>query len=70
MADLEQVFRTIDQLTPEEKQQVVAYIQAQHRSGTSTQPRTPGLFPGIWMSDDFDDELPDSFWPGKKSGGD
>jgi antitoxin (DNA-binding transcriptional repressor) of toxin-antitoxin stability system len=27
--------------------------------------RTPGLFPGIWMSDDFDDELPDSFWLGE-----
>ncbi len=27
--------------------------------------RTPGLFPGIWMSDDFNDELPDSFWLGE-----
>ena len=28
------------------------------------QPRTPGLFPGIWTSDDFDDPLPDEFWFG------
>jgi len=30
----------------------------------NTQPeRVPGLFAGqIWMSDDFDDPLPDSFW--------
>ncbi|HRJ43795.1 MAG TPA: hypothetical protein PL105_18050 [Caldilineaceae bacterium] len=32
---------------------------------TSDPPRVPGLFAGqIWMSDDFDDPLPDSFWLG------
>jgi antitoxin (DNA-binding transcriptional repressor) of toxin-antitoxin stability system len=26
--------------------------------------RTPDLHPGLWMSDDFDDPLPDEFWLG------
>jgi prevent-host-death family protein len=30
-------------------------------------PRIPDLFPGIWMSDDFDDPLPDEFWLGQDS---
>jgi antitoxin (DNA-binding transcriptional repressor) of toxin-antitoxin stability system len=29
-------------------------------------PRVPGLFPGIWMSEDFDDPLPDEFWFGEE----
>jgi antitoxin (DNA-binding transcriptional repressor) of toxin-antitoxin stability system len=29
-------------------------------------PRIPDLFPGIWMSDDFDDPLPDEFWLGEE----
>jgi antitoxin (DNA-binding transcriptional repressor) of toxin-antitoxin stability system len=28
-------------------------------------PRIPDLFPGIWMSDDFTDPLPDEFWLGE-----
>jgi antitoxin (DNA-binding transcriptional repressor) of toxin-antitoxin stability system len=28
-------------------------------------PRVPGLFPGIWMSEDFDEPLPDEFWFGE-----
>jgi antitoxin (DNA-binding transcriptional repressor) of toxin-antitoxin stability system len=33
---------------------------------TLTHPRVPGLFPGIWTSDDFDDPLPDEFWFGEE----
>lgn len=30
-----------------------------------TQPRKPGLQPGsIWVSEDFDEPLPDEFWAG------
>ena len=29
---------------------------------TQPKPRTAGLGKGYWMSDDFDDELPDEFW--------
>ena len=32
----------------------------------SPSPRRPNLHPGeIWMSDDFDDPLPDEFWLGE-----
>jgi hypothetical protein len=57
MTDMQTLFRTIDELTPEEKQQIVAYIQGQEDESLPHQPRVPGLFPGIWMSSDFDDEL-------------
>jgi hypothetical protein len=67
MTDLEAVFQAIDDLTPEERQQVLAYIEAQQTPvSTAKQPRTPGLFPGIVLHDDFDDELPDSFWLGEE----
>jgi hypothetical protein len=53
------------QLTPEEKQQIVAYTQGQAEMESEAQSsRIPGLFPGIWMSEDFDDELPEFFWLG------
>ncbi|HEX3051929.1 MAG TPA: hypothetical protein VHP83_14815 [Aggregatilineaceae bacterium] len=28
--------------------------------------RIPDLFPGGWISDDFDDPLPDEFWLGEE----
>lgn len=31
----------------------------------ATKTRTPDLHPGLWMSDDFDDPLPDEFWFGE-----
>jgi hypothetical protein len=35
-------------------------------SNLSHAPRTPGLHQGeIWMSDDFNDPLPDEFWLGE-----
>jgi hypothetical protein len=67
MTDLQTLFRTIDDLTPEEKQQIVTYIQAHQATEPSVQPqRIPGLFPGIWMSDDFNAELSESFWLGEE----
>lgn len=34
---------------------------------TQPKPRIAGLHEGMgWMSDDFDDELPDSFWLGEE----
>jgi antitoxin (DNA-binding transcriptional repressor) of toxin-antitoxin stability system len=29
-------------------------------------PRVPDLYPGIWISDDFDEPLPDEFWLGEE----
>lgn len=32
---------------------------------TPADPRIPDLFPGIWMSEDFNEPLPDEFWTGE-----
>ena len=68
MTDLERIFRTIDALTPDEKQQIIDYIQGQRESnGQALAPRVLDPHAGvIWMSDDFDEELPDSFWLGEE----
>lgn len=68
MTDLQTLFRTIDELTPEEKQQVVAYIQGQQTPEIDVPShRVFDLHAGvIWMSEDFDDELPESFWLGEE----
>ena len=67
MADLQTILKEIDTLTAAEKQQVIDYIQQQEQSeGLTTEKRIPDLFPGFWMSDDFDEELPDSFWLGEE----
>lgn len=36
-------------------------------NGAPIQPRVPGLHAGMgWMSDDFNDPLPDAFWLGEE----
>ena len=47
-----------------EDNQPVARIVSVEQPEITTGPRVPGLFPGIWMSDDFDEPLPDEFWLG------
>lgn len=32
---------------------------------TEPKPRIPDLHPGAWMSEDFNDPLPDEFWLGE-----
>ena len=65
MANLKAILRTIDELTPEERQKIVEYIQ--RRSEPGKQPRVVGLHAGaIQMSDDFDEALPDEFWLDEK----
>ena len=44
----------------------LATIVPIEKKDTLTHPRTPGLFPGIWTSDDFDEPLPDEFWFGEE----
>ena len=48
-----------------EDNQPIARILPVEQPETEAGPRVPGLFPGIWMSDDFDDPLPDEFWLGE-----
>ena len=63
MTDLDTLFRAVDALSTEEKQQLVEYIQRAGLPESQRKPRVFGLHPdGIWISEDFDDELPDSFW--------
>ena len=45
--------------------QPVARLTPIENTGQSTGQRVPDLFPGIWISDDFNDPLPDSFWLGE-----
>ncbi len=66
--NLKTLYHTIDQLTAEEKQQLVAYIQEQSEAKPpQKRQRVFDLHAGlVWVSDDFDAELPDSFWLGEE----
>lgn len=74
MTDLDALFHVVDELTPDELKQLYAYIlenrvQFMGKSPeTSSKPRVLGLHAHLgkaWMSEDFQDELPDSFWLGE-----
>ena len=74
MVDLQTLFHTIDELTADELKLLYQYITQTHTQfvatpeETSVKPRVLGLFENVgetWMSDDFDAELPDSFWFGE-----
>ena len=64
MINMDELFRTLKTLSPEQKRQVIDYLQ-QPENGTD-EPSRRGLIlnmhPGAMvMSPDFDDELPDEF---------
>ncbi len=61
MTDMQAVFQLVDSLTDEEKNQLLEYLE-ETISLSPQGKRIPDLFAGGWMSDDFDDELPDEFW--------
>jgi hypothetical protein len=77
MADLQGIFETVDGLSPEEVKQLYTYI-LEHRIQfvgenesvpTQAKPRILGLHAHLgkaWMSEDFNDELPDEFWLGEE----
>ena len=72
MVDLQTLFQTVDELTADELKQLYLYIMQTHVQfvaveETPSKSRVLGLFENVgetWMSDDFDAELPDSFWLG------
>jgi hypothetical protein len=74
MADLQALFQAVDELTADELKQLYLYIM-QTRVQFAAAPdeilskqRILGLFENMgetWVSDDFNDELPDSFWLGE-----
>lgn len=73
MTDLQALFHAVDELEPEELKQLYKYIlenriQFVDRQDALQTPRILGLHAHLgkaWMSDDFNDELPDEFWLGE-----
>ncbi len=74
MADLQALFHKVDELSAEELKQLYLYITqtrvqfAPAPEETPSKTRILGLFENVgetWISDDFDNELPDSFWLGE-----
>ncbi len=66
--EFDALLEVIDNLSESEKliiRQRLDTVGHQVHSETRKSPRIPDLFPGIWTSDDFDDELPDEFWLGE-----
>jgi hypothetical protein len=75
MVDLQTLFQTVDELTADELKQLYLYIMQTRVQFVAAPEETPsksralGLFENVgetWMSDDFDAELPDSFWLGEE----
>lgn len=65
-----EVVTKLQTLPPEQKQQVLDFVEflasKYTQSPETPQQRVPDLNKGqIWMSDDFDDPLPDEFWLGE-----
>ena len=69
MNELESILQSIDKLTAEEKLRIVAHILDAAKPSTPplSEPRIFDMHPGAFeMSDDFNAELPDSFWLGEE----
>ena len=69
---LDTLLHQAEQLAPQEKlllaeKLIASYLAgAQPDSGTGASPRRLGLREGeMWMAEDFDAPLPDSFWLGE-----
>lgn len=68
MTNMQALFQMVEQLNPDEWQQLKAFLEEHPPQETlyeeDTSPRVPGLFAGQrgWISPDFNDELPDEFW--------
>ena len=74
MMDMQQLFKMVDQLTSAELKELYQYIMESRVQFIGSEPKPPhqprklGLHAHLgqaWMSEDFMDELPDSFWLGE-----
>lgn len=64
------LLKAIDQLSDEQKQKLVEHVKfgvqkPKTDSVGDTNKRIPDMHPGGWISEDFDDPLPDEFWFGE-----
>jgi hypothetical protein len=78
MVDLQTLYSTINELSADELKQLYTYIvenrlqfleSKTQDTSSPIAPRILGLHAHLgeaWMSDDFDAELPDSFWLGEE----
>jgi hypothetical protein len=68
MTDMETLYQVVDELTPEEQERLLDYLQqARQVKKVPLKKRIFDMHPdAITLSDDFDDELPDSFWFGEE----
>jgi 3-phosphoglycerate kinase len=69
MINLNDVLKTVDALTDEQKVIVIEHLRrsTEKQSDPTQTARIFNLHPGAMvMSEDFDDELPDSFWFGEE----
>jgi hypothetical protein len=70
MLKFNDLMKAVEQLSHEQKRALKQHLEDLEAVDTVTgesqiKPRTPNLHPGsVWMSDDFDDPLPDEFWFG------
>ena len=70
MTDLQTLFQEVNRLSADELQQLYEYIIENRNKFSEAEKapvkaRIPDLHAHLgefWMSDDFDDELPDDFW--------
>ncbi|MBZ0315435.1 MAG: DUF2281 domain-containing protein [Anaerolineae bacterium] len=70
MTDMQAVFQLVKTMTPEELEELAQFLEAQRDQvqNTPQQPRILGLHANtgpFWISDDFNDPLPDAFWFGE-----
>lgn len=66
---IETAIAKLQQLPPQQQQQVLDYIEflaQKYVEPQPPQPRIPGLHRGMgWISDDFNDPIPPEYWSDK-----
>jgi hypothetical protein len=61
---LQDIFASLQHLDAQQLDEVETYLARlrQLRQAEPLPERQADLHPGVWMSDDFSEELPDEFW--------
>lgn len=66
MTDMQTLFKIVNDLSAEEWAELKEYLEKhppmESAPPDDQSPRVLGLFAGGWVSQDFDDELPEEFW--------